>query len=240
MSSLSHAWVYLEQTPLLWLTVTLGIFLLCGRIYLRSGCKTIFNPMIITTVVLVILLLLTKTPYKTYFEGAHFIHFILGPATVALAIPLYRFYKILVKLFFPIALSLLTGCLVGTLSAVGMALLFRLSNLTVLSLAPKSVTTPIAMGVSEQIGGSPSLTTVFVILTGVFGSLLGPWVLNLCRVKNPSVRGFALGVASHGLGTATAFHENEQAGAFAGLGMGLNGAITALIAPFLLHFLGLI
>ena len=238
MQAITNTWVYLAQTPLLWLTVTLAIYQLGGLIYSRLGSPTILNPIIIAIVGLVALLLATGTSYQTYFEGAQFVHFLLGPATVALAMPLYRYYRKLRQQFIPVFAALLIGSLAGILSAVGLGWLFHLSGPTIVSLAPKSVTTPIAMGIAEQIGGLPSLTTVFVILTGILGALVGRQTLNLLRIKDHSVRGFSLGMAAHGLGTATAFQESQESGAFAGLAMGLNGAVTAVLTPIVLRLLG--
>lgn len=237
MQAITNTWVYLAETPLLWLTVTLLVYQLSAALYRRLNAITILNPIITSILVLVLLLVLTNTPYETYFEGAQFVHFLLGPATVALAVPLYRYYQKLTQMLMPVSIALLVGALVGILSAMGIGWLFQLSQETLLSLAPKSITTPIAMGVSEQVGGLPSLTTVFVVLTGILGALLGPKGLDLLRVKHPSVRGFALGLSAHGLGTAIAFQESDEAGAFSGLAMGLNGALTAVLVPLIIHLL---
>lgn len=235
MQTLTNTWVYLAQTPLLWLTITLVIYQFGAWLYRRLNTPTLLNPIITSVVILVTLLLVTNTPYQTYFEGAQFVHFLLGPATVALAVPLFRYYKKLTQMFVPVSLALLIGSITSVISAVGLGWLFGLSTTTLLSLAPKSITTPIAMGVSEQIGGLPSLTTVFVIFTGILGALLGQKSLTLLQVKNYSVRGFTMGLSAHGLGTAMAFQENEEAGAFSGLAMGLNGAVTAIIIPILVQ-----
>ena len=239
MQALTNTWVYLAQTPLLWLTITLIVYQLSALLYRRLNSPTILNPIITSIVVLVTLLLVAGTPYETYFEGAQFVHFLLGPATVALAVPLYRYYKKLMQMFGPVSVALIIGSLTGTLSAVGIGWLFNLSQATLLSLAPKSITTPIAMGVAEKIGGLPSLTTVFVVLTGIIGALLGQKSLDLLRIRDLSVRGFTLGLSAHGLGTAIAFQEDEEAGAFAGLAMGLNGAVTAVLVPILVQLTGL-
>jgi len=237
MQSITNTWVYLAETPLLWLTITLIVYQLSAVLYRRLNAITILNPIITSILVLVLLLVLTHTPYETYFEGAQFVHFLLGPATVALAVPLYRYYTKLTQMFMPVSIALLIGALVGILSAMGIGWLFQLSQETLLSLAPKSITTPIAMGVSEQIGGLPSLTTVFVVLTGILGALIGPKSLDLLRIRHASVRGFALGLSAHGLGTAIAFQEGDEAGAFSGLAMGLNGALTAVLVPLIIHLL---
>jgi len=235
MQIITNTWVYLAQTPLLWLTITLIVYQLSALLYRRLNSPTLLNPIITSIVVLVTLLLVTKTPYEVYFEGAQFIHFLLGPATVALAVPMYRYYRKLMQIFGPVSGALIIGSIVGILSAVGIGWPFNLSQVTLLSLAPKSVTTPIAMGIAEQIGGLPSLTTVFVILTGIIGALLGQKILDLLRIRDNSIRGFTLGLSAHGLGTATAFQEGEEAGAFAGLAMGLNGTVTAILIPILVQ-----
>ena len=185
------------------------------------------------------MLLVTGTPYDTYFEGAQFVHFLLGPATVALALPLYnQIGKVRSKLL-PLSVALVAGSATGILAPTLLAQAFSLGERTVLSLAPKSVTTPIAMGVAEKIGGAPPLTAVLVILTGVVGASIGVEVLRLLRLEGGAVQGFAIGTASHGIGTARALQVSEEAGAFSGLAMGLNGALTALLVPLLIRLLGL-
>jgi len=165
------------------------------------------------------------------------VHFLLGPATVALAIPLYTQFRRVKQMALPIAVGLLAGSLAAIVSAVLIAHWLGGSAATVFSLAPKSVTTPIAMGISERIGGLPSLTAVLVILTGILGAVAAPGLFRLCRIRDTAIQGFAMGVASHGIGTARAFQINEQMGAFAALAMGLNGLLTALLVPLLLPWL---
>jgi predicted murein hydrolase (TIGR00659 family) len=189
---------------------------------------------LIAVVLLVALLQLTHTPYDTYFSGAQFVHFLLGPATVALAIPLYGQFQRLVGLAGPLLLALVGGSLTAMLSAVFVGHWLGGSLPTLLSLAPKSVTTPIAMGIAERIGGHPSLAAVLVIATGILGAVAARPVFDALRIRDPAIRGFAIGVASHGIGTARAFQVNEQAGAFAALAMGLNGLLTALLLPVLM------
>jgi len=237
---LDEIWVYLSATPLLGLTATLLAYLAAFRIYERTQLNPLANPVLIAVLLLVALLWVTGTPYATYFEGAQFVHFLLGPATVALAVPLYEQRAQLARLALPLSLGLIAGVLTAVASAVGVAWLFGASRATVLSLAPKSVTTPIAMGIAAKIGGLPSLTAVLVILTGMLGAIIARPLLNLLRVQTHATRGFALGVASHGIGTARAFQVSEEMGAFAGLGMGLTALLTALIVPALLRLLDLL
>ena len=231
---LGAIWVYLAASPLLGLTITLLAYLIAQALYAKSRFNPLVNPVLIAVALLVMLLEITGTPYATYFEGAQFVHFLLGPATVALALPLYRQWPKLRRAAWPLIGGLVAGSLTAILSAVGVAALFGASHQTIASLAPKSATTPIAMAVAAGIGGIPSLTAVLVITTGVFGAVFARSILNLLRVSQPEVRGFALGVASHGIGTARAFQVSEEMGAFAGLGMGLNGVFTAFVVPVLL------
>jgi predicted murein hydrolase (TIGR00659 family) len=231
---LTEIWVYLSASPLLGLTITLLAYQGAFWLYQRSGCNPLANPVLIAVTILVAFLLLTGTSYQTYFDGAQFVHFLLGPATVALAIPLYTQFKRVKAMLWPVLVGLLAGSLTAALSAIVVARLLGASLPTQLSLAPKSVTTPIAMGIAERIGGIPSLTAVLVIATGVLGAIAARYVFNALRVQDPAIRGFAIGVASHGIGTARAFQVNEQSGAFAALAMGLNGALTAVLLPLLL------
>jgi predicted murein hydrolase (TIGR00659 family) len=235
--NLDELWVYLAATPLLGLTFTLLAYLAAYAIYQRVNFNPLANPVAIAVALLVALLVLTGTPYATYFEGAQFVHFLLGPATVALAVPLYDQRAKLRSLWLPLTLGLAAGVVTAIVSAVGIAWLLGASNATLLSLAPKSVTTPIAMGIAEKIGGLPSLTAVFVILTGMIGAIIARPLLNLLAVDAHPVRGFAVGVAAHGIGTARAFQVSEQMGAFAGLAMGLTALVTAVVAPLLVPWL---
>jgi len=236
---LADIWVYLSATPLLGLTMTLLVYQGAYWIYARAGHHPLLNPVALAVAVLVALLAATGTPYATYFDGAQFVHFLLGPATVALAVPLYAQLGKLRTSLMPLAGALLVGAAVAVASAVGIAWLLGASRTTILSIAPKSVTTPIAMGISEKLGGLPSLTAVLVVSTGILGAVLGKYVLDALGVRGHSVRGFAVGIAAHGIGTARAFQVSEEAGAFAGLAMGLNGLVTALLFPLALWLLGL-
>ncbi len=239
MNSIGAIWVYLAASPLLWLTLTLVVYLAGRWLFQRSGGRALFNPVALAMTLLVALLLLTGTPYATYFNGAQFIHFLLGPATVALAIPLYLHWERVRRLFLPILAGLLTGSLTAMLSAMGIAGWLGGSPQTLLSLAPKSVTTPVAMGIAEKVGGLPSLTAVLVILTGVVGAVAAPALLEKLRIRDDAVKGFAIGVAAHGIGTARALQISSLAGAFAGLAIGLNALLTAVLAPVIVRWLHL-
>jgi len=232
-------WVYLAQTPLLWLTTTIAIYRLMTIISRKLGSPPFLNPVLLSIIALVSILLVTDTPYAAYFDGAQFVHFLLGPATVALAIPLYEAERVLRRIMWPALIGLFVGSATGITAAVLIGRLMGLSEATLRSLAPKSITTPIAMGIAEQLGGLPSLTAVIVIVTGMVGALFGWELLGLVGVRDDSERGFALGLASHGLGTARSLQFSSEAGALAGLAMGLNGALTSLLAPLLARWLGL-
>lgn len=234
---LNQTWVYLSASPLFWLTMTLVAYQLAFRIYQRSGQRPLANPVLLSILMLVSLLTVTGTPYIRYFEGAQFVHFLLGPATVALAIPLYGQFKRLTRMAVPLVLALLGGSLTAMLSAVFVGHWFGGSLPTLLSLAPKSVTTPIAMGIAEQIGGLPSLAAVMVIVTGILGAMAAQMLYRWLGIRDDAVAGFSMGVAAHGIGTARAFQLSETMGAFAALGMGLNGLLTALALPGLMSWI---
>lgn len=230
-------WVFLAQSPLLWLTLTVLVYLGALALYRRSGLNPLVNPVLVSVAAIVTVLLLTRTPYPQYFEGAKFVHFLIGPATVALAIPLYNQLARLRRMAWPVGIALLSGCVTAIVSAVGIGWLLGATPETLRSLAPKSSTMPIAMGVAERIGGLPSLAAVAVAVTGISGAIMARSLFNLLKIQDPAVRGFAVGVASHAIGTARALQVHEQAGAFSALAMALNGIATALLVPLLLALL---
>jgi predicted murein hydrolase (TIGR00659 family) len=236
---LEEIWVYLSASPLLHLTLTVVAYLAADWLYRESGRNPLLNPVLLAVAALVALLAASGTSYPTYFEGAQFVHFLLGPATVALAVPLYFNFSKVRRLWLPLAAGLLAGAVTAALSAVGIAWLLHASPETLLALAPKSTTAPVAMAITEKVGGPPSLTAILVVSTGILGAIAGPSVLNWIGVREPAVRGFAIGTTSHGIGTARAFQESEEAGAFAGLAMGLNAVVSSLIVPPLLRAIGL-
>ncbi len=234
---LFELWVYLSTTPLLGLTVTLVAYLIGRRIYEYFNRTPIANPVLIAVILLVALLWIADVPYRRYFEGAQFVHFLLGPATVALAVPLYRHFAEIKRNAVAIFVSIVAGSTTAIVSAVGTAWLFGATERTLLSLAPKSVTTPVAMGISESIGGFPALTAVLVILTGILGAMFGTWTMNALRLKDWRARGLGMGTAAHGIGTARAFQVNELAGAFSSLALGLNALATAILVPLIIRLL---
>jgi predicted murein hydrolase (TIGR00659 family) len=239
-ADLDQLWVYLSGSPLLSLLATLLIFALAVRINRALGGTPLLHPVTLSIAMLIGLLLLVDMDYATYFEGAQFIHFLLGPATVALAIPLYDHRERVRRLLGPLLIACMTGIVTAVASTLGLAMALGARAETVLSLAPRSVTSPIAMGIAEQIGGIPSLAAGLVLLTGSIGCALSPWVFRLLRIKDPAVQGFSLGLSAHGFGTAQAFARiGAVAGAFSGLAMGLTGLLTAFLLPLLTGLFGL-
>lgn len=234
MTSLNPLWVYLAASPLLGLTLTLCGYGIAHWIYTRCKFSPFANPVAIAIALISAALAAIGMSYRDYFAGAQFVHFLLGPATVALAIPLARQMPRFRRFALPLALGLAAGCVVAMVSAVGIVMLMDGGAQMAASIGPKSATSPIAMAISERMGGIPSLTAVLVISTGIFGSISARYWFDLLRIDSDEARGFALGVTSHGIGTARAFQISPQMGAFAGLGMGVNAILTALIAPWLL------
>ncbi len=233
LENLAETWVYLSASPLFHLTLTLVAFQGASWLFEKGGRNPLLNPVLGAVIVVVAVLVATGTDYATYFEGAQFVHFLLGPATVSLAVPLYRQWALVRRSALAITVSLLCGSLTAILTAVGVAWLAGGGGEVLASIAPKSVTAPVAMAIAEELGGVPSLTAVLVIVTGILGAMLGPMVLTFAGVRDWSARGLAMGTASHGIGTARALQVNETAGAFAGLAMGLNALATALLLPIL-------
>ena len=226
-------WVYLSAEPLTWLTLTVAAYAVADRIAAAAGRHPLLNPVVLAAAFVIAMLAATGTDFPTYFAGAQFVHFLLGPATVALAVPLVQNWATVKRAAAPIAVALVAASVTGTVSALLIGWGLGLPRDVLVSLAPKSVTTPIAMGISERLGGIPSLTAVLVIMTGVVGAIAVTPLMNALRVRDYAARGFAAGVAAHGIGTARAFQVNDLAGAFAGIGMALNAALTALLVPAL-------
>jgi predicted murein hydrolase (TIGR00659 family) len=203
----------------------------------RTGRHPLANPVLVAVVLVAGILVATGTEYPSYFAGAQFVHFLLGPATVALAVPLIRYLPQVRRTAVPMAVALLAGSLTAIVSAVLLAQAFGLGRAETLALAPKSSTAAIAMGIAETTGAEPALTAVLVILTGITGAIIVTPLMNALRLKNYAARGFAAGLASHGIGTARAFQVSPLAGTFAGIALGLNGLLTALLVPAVVEWL---
>ena len=238
MTDAALIWSYLTQGPLLWLTATLIAYWLGDSFFRAMGRQSWANPVLCAVILLACVLGLTGTSYRTYFEGAQFVHFMLGPATVALGMPLYDNLRRVRKAALPLVAALLAGSVTAVVSALAIGKAFGLSEMMLASLAPKSTTAPVAIGIAEGLGGEPTITAVLVLITGIFGAIIATPLLNALGIRDWRARGFSLGVAAHGIGTARAFQVNETAGAFAGIGMGLNAVLTSIIAPLALYLFG--
>jgi predicted murein hydrolase (TIGR00659 family) len=226
------------EGAVLWLPCTILLFAASSWLYRRLNKAPVANPTLLTIAALVMMLVGLGVPYKTYFESVAIIHYLLGTAVVALALPLYRNVGRLRGRRMGMAAALVAGSLTSILVGLSVAILAHASASTVLSLAPKSATAAVSMEISRIIGGAPAVTATLTILTGIIGAIAGPYVLNILRVVEPEARGFAMGVASHGIATARAFSEGEVAGSFAGLGMVLNAILTALVVPPVVRLMG--
>ena len=237
MNELVELWLYLSASPLFGLAATLGVYSLTAGASARLGQPPWANPVLWTVLVLAALLLASGTPYAAYFAGAQFIHFLLGPAVVALGWLLWQRRAALRRQ----ALAFGVAALIGGAAAAGSAVLlgraFGLPADIVASLAPKSVTAPVAMGIAERIGGVPALAAVFAVLTGLIGAVTAPYLFDALRVTAPAVRGFALGTASHGIGAARALQVHPEAGAHAGLAFALQALLAALLLPLAVRWL---
>src|SRR5512143_2690682 len=227
MAKFVELWIYLSATPLFGLTATIVTYVLAHAAYTRLGQAPWAHPVLWTVLVLVGLLAISDTPYPTYFAGAQFIHFLLGPAVVALAWPLWLRRAELRRRAGALLVAALVGGTVASGSAVALGWWFGLTPELLRSLAPKSVTAPVAMGIAEQLGGIPALAAVFAVLTGLVGALSAKYLFDALRIAQPEVRGFALGTTSHGIGAARALQVHPDAGAYAGLALG----VQVLLAP---------
>jgi putative effector of murein hydrolase len=222
MREFTEIWSYLAGTPLLWLAATLAAYALGDAAFRAAGRRPVVNPVLVAAAVLAVLLWATATPYAVFFEGAQFVHFLLGPATVALAVPLWMNRHRVRRVALPMAAALVAGSATAVFSALAVASALGASPATLAALAP---------GIAERLGGSPTLAAVLVILTGVTGAVVATPLLNALGLRDWRARGFAVGCAAHGIGTARAFQVNETAGTFAGIGMALNALLTAALAP---------
>lgn len=237
MPNFVELWVYLSATPLFGLTATLVTYVIAQGVYRRFGQAPWANPVLWTVVALALLLTLSGTPYPTYFSGAQFIHFLLGPAVVALAWPLWQRRAELRERALAVTVAALAGGLAAAGSAVAIGWSLDLPPELLRSLAPKSVTAPVAMGIAEQLGGIPALAAVFAVLTGLVGALSAKYLFDALGIAAHPVRGFAIGTAAHGIGAARAMQVHPDSGAYAGLALGLQVLLAALLLPWFIPLL---
>ncbi len=232
-------WDHFQAFPVLWLVVTLAVFLVASWINVKAGKTPFLHPVLVSLSIIIVVLKLSETDYETYMEGGRYIHLLLGPAVVALAVPLYDNLATVKRLLVPLLVGCISGAIVASVSAIAIGAWFGLSDEILLTLAPKSVTSPIAIAIAEKIGGFPSLAAGLVLITGAMGCLIAPLVYKVLAIKDESVKGFVLGVGAHAMGTAFAFEYGMVAGAFGGLAMAMTGAFTAFMLPLLMPFIGL-
>lgn len=236
--AISEIWIYLSGDPLFALVLTLATYHIGYTLYVKFNRNPLLNPAAISIVLISIVITQfgfgnsPQDAYQKYFEGAKFVHFLLGTATVALAIPIYRGFSQMKGKIVPILIALISGSIASIGSAVLIAKYMNANESIVGSMYTKSVTAPIAMGIAERIQVSPTLTAVFTVITGILGAILAPYILDAFKIRPWWVRGTAIGLGAHGLGITRAFSVNEQAGIFASMAMGLNGVLSAIVLPF--------
>ena len=224
------------KNPVFGITLTLGAYFIGSLI--RNYTKSyLANPILVACIIIIAILVPSKIPYQSYNEGAKYISFLLGPATVALAVPLYKNFKLVKSNKTAILSGIFCGSITGILSASLIVVVMGADKKIAVSMAPKSVTSPIAMEISRILGGYPSLTAAVVIITGIIGAMIGPEILKYAGVKNKIAVGVAIGTASHGIGTTRAMQEGEEQGAMSSLAIGVAGIITALLAPIIIRLI---
>lgn len=238
MNTIDGLWTHLSGGALFWLTLTLVVYTVADRLSLLAQRNPLANPVLHSVWVIGTILVLSDTPYQTYFDGAYFIHFLLGPATVALALPLYENRRVVLRSLVPIVVALIVGSVTTIGSVIICAVLFDLPDMITISSLPKSATSGVAMGISESVGGDASLTAIIVVATGIAGAVMATPLLNLLRITDRRARGFAVGLAAHGVGTARAFQVHPLTGTFAGVAMSLNGLMTAILVPLAASLIG--
>ncbi len=230
-------WVYLAASPLLWLTLTLVVWIGANAVSARCGRHPLANPVLLSIAAIALVLKTTGTPYRSFFAGAQFVHFLLGPATVALAIPIVRQWPLVRSTLVPILAALVVGSVTAVVSVILLGKIAGLPSSVIISFAPKSTTAGVAMAISSAMGGDAALTAVLVVMTGILGAVIVTPFMNAMRIRDYAARGFAVGLASHGIGTARAYSVDATAGLFAGMAMALNAVVTALFVPLLLGWI---
>jgi predicted murein hydrolase (TIGR00659 family) len=234
---LYKVWVYLQAEPLFWLTLTIAAYIFGNFIYKKSDLNPLLNPVAISIFIVSFCLITFKVDYQRYFQGAQFIHFMLGPVTVALAVPIYNQLNLIIEEGLSIFITVVVGVIVAITSTYFFSSIFGLSEQMIYTMLPRSVTAPIAMGISEVIGGVPTLTAIITVTTGIIGASIAPFVLDYIKVKDMTARGFAIGLTSHGIGTARAMSKNKKAGVFAALAMSLSGIVTSILIVIIIRYL---
>lgn len=220
------------NNPIFGITISLIAFEI-GCFLFKKTKNPMFNPLLIAITLVILFLKLTNISLESYNVGGKYISFLLGPATVILAVPLYKKLNLLKKYIFPIIIGILTGTSVGLISVLILSKLFNMDKELMFSLIPKSITTPIGMEVSKQLGGNTSITVAAIIITGILGAIIGPIIFSICKIKNEIAVGISLGTASHAMGTAKALELGETEGAMGGLAIAISGLLTVFLAPLI-------
>jgi len=228
-----ETWAWLTGSPLFGLTLTLGGYAVGRWAHRRTG-SPLLQPVLVAIVLVGAVLMLTDVPYADYLAGGRFVGFWLGPATVALALPLHQEWHLVRRAAVPILVGVVAGAVVSIGSAVLLTRVAGGDRTLQLTMAPKAATTPVSLALSAQVGGLPALTAVLTILAGITGATVGPWVLDRLRIRDLRARGIALGAVSHGIGTSRALQESRTEGAFSALSMALTALATSLLVPLLL------
>ncbi|TDT72355.1 putative murein hydrolase (TIGR00659 family) [Hypnocyclicus thermotrophus] len=215
--------------------IVISLFFFIFFTYLHKKTKSqIINPLILTMVSIILFLLILNIPFNYYNKGAKFIGYLLGPATVALALPLYKQIHLLKKHFWVILIGILVGSTTAVLSVLFLSKIFGLDRITIISLLPKSITTPIGMSISQSYNGEVPFTIIAIIITGNTGAIFAPYILKIFNIKNRIAKGIAIGTASHAVGTSKALEIGEIEGAMSSLAIGLAGIFTVFIIPIVI------
>ena len=231
MRSPVELWVYLSTSPLIWLTLTVCTWIAATELSIRLKRNPLVNPVLTSILFLSVVMSVFSIPYESFFAGAQFVHFLLGPATVAIAVPLYKQWHEVKRVLVPIGIALTVGSVIAIVSVVALGTLVGLPREVMIAFLPKSATAGVAMAVSASLGGNPSLTAVLVILTGIIGALIVTPMMNRMGIRDYAARGFAVGLTAHGIGTARAYEVDPTAGLFAGIAMALNAVATSILVP---------
>ena len=226
------------QNELVIVTFTIIIYWLAQKLQARTGF-ILLNPILITILIIIAFLMIFNIDYQTYHNGSKYIDFLLKPAVVALGVPLYKQLKVIKKQALNIVISQLAGCITGIVSVVLIAKLMGASKEIIFSLAPKSVTTPIAIEISRSIGGIAPLTASVVIVVGIFGAVFGYSILKLTGVRSPMAQSLSMGNAAHAIGTSKSMEISPVFGAMSSIGLIVNGIFTAILAPWVLKLMGI-
>lgn len=227
-----RTWDWLQSSPLFWVTLTLATYL-AGRWLLARTRNVVFQPVLVSIVLVGAVLLVTGTDYQDYLRGGSLIAFLLGPATVALALPLHQEWHLVRRAAVPILSGVVLGAVVSIVSVWFVAGALGADRAMQLTMAPKATTTPVSIVISAEIGGIPALTAVITITTGILSAVIGPWVLDRFGIRDQRARGLAIGAVSHGIGTSRALQESRVEGAFSALAMGLTTIATSILVPLL-------